>query len=396
MTARPFDRGAGPDSHRARPRTAARPDQAARTRIVEAHAENLLVEAGAGTGKTKELVDRVVAMVSSGHLESVRNLAAITFTENAATELRTRTREALEDAVARSPAGGAGDGGGGAANVQRERCRRALEELDDAAITTLHGFAARLLTDAPVEAGLPPGFRVQDAVRTSTERDQWWRSRLDDWYADPSLAEVWRVGLTLDLTPTVLRDVLVAFDSNWDLLVDRPVPVRPLPALDPERWLVPLRALLDYAGGRGPENDTLTYRVDEVVAPLLREVAAETDPLQALAVFRDVRLRDCGNAAAWKAVGLDKATACGFLEEARGHRDAVLTDCRVAVTTALAERLRQAALEHAGQRRDRGEVWFHDLLVHAVRLLRDDAGVRAAVRARWQAVCVDEFQDTDP
>lgn len=367
--------------------TAGLQDQAARDRIVGAHDANLFVDAGAGSGKTKQLVDRVVSIIALGSLESVGGLAAITFTENAATELRTRIREALEDAAAAD----------GRPADQRARCARALEELDDAAITTLHGFAARLLTDAPIEAGLPPGFRIQDAVRTSIDRDAWWLRLLDDWYADEALAGVWRVGLTLDLRPEYLREVLAAFDGNWDLLADHPIAVQPMPAIDAAALLAPLRQLVAYAGGRAPGGDRLTERVDEVLTPLLQEAATEADPLQVLAVLRDADLRGSpGNAGAWASAGLDKATACAFLDEARTVRAAQITACKIAVTTALAELLRQAVLEHASKRRDRGELWFHDLLVYAVRLLRDDDGVRAALRQRWQVVCVDEFQDTDP
>jgi ATP-dependent helicase/nuclease subunit A len=366
-------------------------DQEARDRIVSAHDANLFVDAGAGSGKTKQLVDRVVSMVGCGYLTSVSGLAAITFTENAATELRTRIREALEAAGAESASAESGQ----TAQV-RARCALALEQFDDAAITTLHGFAARLLTGAPLEAGLPPDFRVMDAVRAGIDRDAWWRTLLDNWYADQTLADVWRTGLTLDLNPAYLKEVLASFDSNWDLLADHPIPVQPLPVLDAEALLEPLRQLVVYAGGRGPDNDALAKRIDEVLRPLLQEASAETDPLQVLAVLQAAPLNDAGNAGAWTKAGLDKATACAFLSEARAARDAQLTACRAGVASALAERLRRAVLEHAANRRDRGELWFHDLLVYAVKLLRDDHEIRAAVRERWQVICVDEFQDTDP
>jgi len=366
--------------------TAALADQEARDRIVSAHDANLFVDAGAGSGKTKQLVDRVVSMVACGYLKSVSGLAAITFTENAATELRTRIREALEAASAES----------GRTAQGRARCALALEQFDDAAITTLHGFAARLLTDAPLEAGLPPDFRVMDAVRASIDRDAWWRTLLDDWYADETLAEVWRTGLTLDLNPASLKEVLASFDGNWDLLAGHPISVKPLPALNAEAMLEPLRQLVAYAGGRGPAPDLLAKRIDKVLTPLLQEASAETDPLQVLAVLRGAPLKDGGNAGAWTKAGLDKATACAFLREARAAVDAQLAACRAGVTATLAERLRRAVLEHAAQRRDRGELWFHDLLVYAVRLLRNDNEIRAALRERWQVICVDEFQDTDP
>ena len=74
-------------------------DQATRDRVRDEHDVSLFVEAGAGTGKTTALVDRVVALVVTGGLE-LRELAAITFTEAAASELRDRIRDGLEAVAA--------------------------------------------------------------------------------------------------------------------------------------------------------------------------------------------------------------------------------------------------------------------------------------------------------
>ncbi|MBW3669355.1 MAG: UvrD-helicase domain-containing protein, partial [Actinobacteria bacterium] len=109
----------------------------------------LFVEAGAGTGKTTELVRRVVNLVRAG--ASIARTAAITFTEKAAAELRDRIRIELERTAA--------DGD--------EACARAVVEVDDAAIQTLHGFAQRILSTHPVEAGLPPGFEVVGETESS-------------------------------------------------------------------------------------------------------------------------------------------------------------------------------------------------------------------------------------
>src|SRR5690242_13999740 len=93
--------------------------------------DTLFVEAGAGTGKTKVLVDRIVELVTAdgpGLPVPMRTIAAITFTEKAAAELRDRVRRELE-ARARSDESG---------DVTRARCDEALDQLDDAAISTLH------------------------------------------------------------------------------------------------------------------------------------------------------------------------------------------------------------------------------------------------------------------
>src|SRR5436190_21115783 len=107
-------------------------DREARDRIRHDLDATLFVEAGAGSGKTTALVDRVVALVTNGVAE-LANIAAITFTEKAGAGLRDRIRRQLEEVVAGSDDGSVAS-----------RCDAALDQLDGAAIGTLHSFAQRL------------------------------------------------------------------------------------------------------------------------------------------------------------------------------------------------------------------------------------------------------------
>ena len=72
-------------------------DQADRDQIDTALDDTFIVEAAAGTGKTTELVRRIVRMIETGRAE-VKEIVAVTFTEKAAGELKLRLREALEKA----------------------------------------------------------------------------------------------------------------------------------------------------------------------------------------------------------------------------------------------------------------------------------------------------------
>src|SRR3954467_7195063 len=105
-------------------------DEPARVAIRSDLERTLFVEAGAGTGKTAALVNRVVSLVCDAGIP-VHAVAAITFTEKAAAELRDRVRRALQ------PRAHDGDA----------LARTALDELDAAAIGTLHAFAQRILTE---------------------------------------------------------------------------------------------------------------------------------------------------------------------------------------------------------------------------------------------------------
>jgi ATP-dependent exoDNAse (exonuclease V) beta subunit len=135
-------------------------DDAARTRIRSELTSTLFVEAGAGSGKTTALVARIVRLLAAGDAE-LAQIAAITFTEAAAAELRLKLYGALlasdaPDLVAKS------------------------SNIDDATITTIHGFAQRILAEHPIEAGLPLNFEVADQIASSVAFEERFAGFLDD------------------------------------------------------------------------------------------------------------------------------------------------------------------------------------------------------------------------
>ena len=131
------------------------PDQAQRDAAVAEHHRNVLVDAGAGTGKTTILVDRLVEMLAPLGTQAavpISRIAAITFTRKAAGDLRLRIRERLLNELADVRPGS-----------QREaQLRDALAGLDTAYVGTIHGFADRLLRLRPVEADLSPSYEIAE------------------------------------------------------------------------------------------------------------------------------------------------------------------------------------------------------------------------------------------
>src|SRR4051812_12337901 len=142
-------------------------DQDTRQQLLTCFDRTFFVEAGAGTGKTTVLVGRIVMLVAAGRV-TMEELAAITFTEAAAAELRDRVREGLEQA-ANDPA---------RPDDERRSCLIAVEEIDLAAIQTIHAFAGGLLRSYPLEAGLPPGFTTLDDI----EQDVVFEERFRAWF----------------------------------------------------------------------------------------------------------------------------------------------------------------------------------------------------------------------
>src|SRR6266545_7920337 len=114
------------------------PDEEARRRAVAELNTTFLVEAGAGTGKTSVLLQRLLALVRSGRSQLER-IAAITFTEKAAGELRGRLRAEIDTTLASS-----------LSEEERHNLREARGQLERAQISTVHAFCAALLRERPV------------------------------------------------------------------------------------------------------------------------------------------------------------------------------------------------------------------------------------------------------
>ncbi len=155
-------------------------DQEARQRARRDHATSFVLEAGAGTGKTTLLIDRIESLILSGHA-TLEEIAAVTFTENAATTLKLRLRERLEQAraEARGPA------------EERERAAGALEVIERAQVSTIHALCGAILQERPLECGVAPGFRMADEAETDRLFAEAWREWLDSRlvHGDPVLAE---------------------------------------------------------------------------------------------------------------------------------------------------------------------------------------------------------------
>src|SRR5580700_3443374 len=139
-------------------------DQQSRQLIREELLTNILVEAGAGSGKTQMLAERMAAGVAAG-VYQIEQMAAVTFTRKAASELRGRFHLALEKRLL--------DNSG--QPEETARVHDALSNLERFFAGTIHSFCARLLRERPVESGVSPGFSELDELEDLELRRRAWR-----------------------------------------------------------------------------------------------------------------------------------------------------------------------------------------------------------------------------
>ena len=101
-------------------------------------------------------------------------------------------------------------------DAECQRCRQGVADLDQAAIRTLHSFAAQLLHERPLEAGLPPGFETTDeiaaGIRFNIAWDNWLNEALE---GKTALAGDLAIALTLGMTPDDMRGVALEFHRNY-------------------------------------------------------------------------------------------------------------------------------------------------------------------------------------
>jgi ATP-dependent helicase/nuclease subunit A len=354
------------------------PDQAARDRVEAALDVNVLVEAGAGSGKTESLARRMAAGIAAGAYQ-VEGMAAVTFTRKAAAELRGRFQLELERRLREE-----------ADAARRARCEAALAGLERLFAGTIHAFCKRLLRERPVEAGVAPRFTELDDLEDDARRGAAWRA----WCERERAAGSARFAALAEagLEPADLEEAFAVVCRFPE--VDFPASAAPMPDPAParralERFWPRLERLLP----RPVPGDTrceVQKRARELRGRL--RVADLSRPFELAAVLarwdgppRLVRKWWPDPAAVQRLVGAFAEEIAPFLAAWRVHCYGVAVPFLAAARDFAAEARRRAVALN-----------YEDLLQIAARLLRERADVRAALQARYRWLFVDEFQDTDP
>jgi len=373
-----------------------------------------LIEASAGTGKTHTITTLVLRLL----LERGRRLSEIlvvTFTRAAAAELRQRIRRRLRIAARAFGGGGPGDDGEIATLVARsaDRARArarllgALRELDEAPILTLHGFCARVLAEHAFELGAPFAAEAaadNDGLAAAVVADFWGRELLA-----ASVAEARALGRRAPFS--VLLGLARQAVARPDLEVV-PAVAEPVDTAAPLAALVAAQAHAQKAwlGEREAVARLLTshpglkrnlYRADWIPGWLAGVDALLGAPVPAAAelVGAARRLTPGALTAATRAGHAPPRHACFELLEALVCAHDRAGEALESWVLAFEQRLvAHARATLPATRRRAGVVTFDDLLLQLLGALRGPGGegLASALRSRYPAALIDEFQDTDP
>lgn len=334
---------------------------------------DLLVEAGAGTGKTTLLVQRALEAILVQQMNADR-LVLITFMEKAATEIRTRLRQALEQV----------DG------ENRLRAQSALHRINTLRITTIHGFCMGILKKHSVAAGVPIGFEVMDPI----EVERLWEASFLQWTQESAAASsILDALFAARVSMATIRE-LVWTISSWDSYsvpsISVPLIAQALPevAQDIENWVGIARENADISdAGRRQVEDLARYLFNR-----------GTDPWQWIRTIQGwPSTAPKGNKKLWRNPDL-LTEQKSWLKDELGPR---VRDWQ----TQLADYLLHSLIKVVGEEFaplyqqnifTRGKVRFDDLLRKTRDVLTRQSAVVDSVRQSFDMMMVDEFQDTDP
>lgn len=393
------------------------PDAEARTAAETTFDRNIVVEAGAGTGKTTLLVNRFLHLLlrEPGPIP-ITNIVALTFTNRAATEMKIRLRKRLLALVAsdrdskqpgqgpHTQAGGQDEATGSMRDLRERyglsedeivrRAEAAIQDIEKAQIGTLHSFAAHLLRLYPLESAVPPLFQEDDGLRFEEHLSTHWRDWIDRELGTEGLQhDRWKFvlgRLRLEQMREVARELCSELVSLEDLLEQVRSPKLPEPL---QQWLADsartAEALLaERAGAR-------TLKIDEMLkasVSLFRLLQAQgADGLSNLGESDRAQLgrdlgsppRGMGEQAFQAAVTVIRAAkACLTVEPE-------LAGAVLDLLVPFAREVRRSFVES-------GWLSFDGLTARARALLRDHPSVRERLKRDYRALLVDEFQDTDP
>ena len=365
-----------------------------RTKVQTQLGVNMVVEAGAGTGKTTLLIDRLCLAVLAQNTP-VENLVALTFTEKAAADIKTRFVEKLQHLILAVKE----------AKKDRtlqllrdhfsvsdadltSRAEAALARLDRASVGTIHGFCAEILKVFPLEAGLAPNAQIDSGQRAARLFDAHWNAFLDrELGLQAPRGETWKKVLTEISLPDLkdfARELCSGKIENYDYYAHRDL-LASVCLQRAERAEAVAAALL--RPGKKPRNAELAVQAAAVslrrTAAFLKGQPVPPAPQEPAPAFPAVRYKEVDEK------DFDEARSLVvFAQKTVPEQQQLFLDAFQLVKNLTDEVRAELARE--------GVLSFDDLIVKTRDLLQNNLYVRRLLKEKFDVLFIDEFQDTDP
>jgi ATP-dependent helicase/nuclease subunit A len=360
---------------------------------------NVVIEAGAGTGKTTAIVAEVLKLLLSDEALSPERIVLVTFTEKAAGEIADRIHQALTELSLRFEAGDEAawpiDSATPLFEVpdgQREAYRRAcvaqVARIELLRSQTIHSFCQSLLRQFPIEAGLDPQFTIIEGFERSLLYGELYDAWVDHETRLHPTAEArrdWEVLLEHVGYLFLVRNIILPLLDRRDLLLDDTYDLGALDLVEHELLIAIERlrgcdaesvaGICDYlrdhpSPRRGSDIDAWL----EYLKPIANTIRTSDLPKGRKAEFNE----------AVRVLRADKDKGNSIYDRLSSHRAAV----------SLLSMMRRFLSFLDDEKRKRGVVDFDDLLLRTLAVL-DDETVLDRVRGQFDFIFVDEFQDTD-
>ncbi|WP_099353828.1 UvrD-helicase domain-containing protein [Fredinandcohnia onubensis] len=355
-------------------------DQEARDKITTKLNQNFLVEAGAGSGKTTSLVDRMVNLIYTGTAK-INEIVAITFTKKAADELKTRFLTVLEKKCKEE-----------SDPDVKFLLEEALQNIEQSFIGTVHSFCARLLRERPVEAGLDVNFKELEDSEDEKMAEAAWLVYMHKLEQDNPQKSKMMKALAIeeqDLSDRFRHmknypDVLWASDEvekpNLDDVFRRFVSL-----------LKEASRCIPKDIPKGPD------KLQEAIEESLRQVRfnSKTDSLM-ITIFRmfDKNFKVTQNR--WTSKEDAKEYEARITDFFRTQIKPLLIRWSEYCHPFVIDLFKEALKEYEKIKQERSLMNFQDLLMKTAALLKDNSEVRTYFQQKYKRLLVDEFQDTDP
>jgi ATP-dependent helicase/nuclease subunit A len=364
-------------------------DDAARERIRNSLGESLIVEASAGTGKTSELIHRIVRVLAAG--TPVQKIVAVTFTHKAAGELKIRLREGLDKARAAC-----------ADAAERACIEDALERLEEAAIGTIHGFCAQILRERPVEACIDPAFEELTEPEADRFRarafDLWFQQKLDSGGAAlrRALARLaWRDPWQSSSSPAdALKQAgrqLIEWRDHTALWRREPFDRR----ARMDALMQRCRALASMAAQCTRPGDNLVRSLRPLIDLVSRPCDDDTLEARLAKLPRDI-VRNFRKGSGNFAPGVSRQQVLDKVDALLPDLDNFRRDAGADFAADLNQEMQDLVRIYTDLKKRAGRLDFLDLLLLVRDVVRDKPEVRNYLQDRFARIFVDEFQDTDP